>query len=84
MDNQGFDNSSTVSVGEWMLTIFLTFIPLVNLIALIIWAFSSGTKPSKANWAKASLLWMVIAIALGILMAIMGVGIGMMGMNNYS
>ncbi|MFC0445153.1 hypothetical protein ACFOD1_09030 [Pseudidiomarina halophila] len=84
MDHQGFDSSSTVSVGEWMLTLFLTFIPIVNLIALIIWAFSSGTKPSKSNWAKATLLWMLIAIVLGFGMAMLGVGFGMMGMNSYS
>lgn len=84
MDHQGFDSSSTVSVGEWMLTLLLTFIPIVNIIALIIWAFSSGTKPSKSNWAKATLLWMLIAIALGFTLAMLGIGAGMMGAGMYS
>lgn len=66
------ESDSTVSLGDWMLTLFLTFIPIVNLIMLLVWAFSSTTPPSKANWAKAALLWMVIFFALGILLALLG------------
>jgi hypothetical protein len=69
-------NDQTISLGNWMLTLFLTFIPLVNIIMLIVWAVSSSTPPSKANWARAALLWMAIFIALGILMSIVG-GIGL-------
>lgn len=61
-----------ISVGNWMLTLFLTFIPLVNLIMLLVWAFSSSTPPSKANWAKAALLWMVIAIVFSIVASLIG------------
>ncbi|MFU8832980.1 MAG: hypothetical protein ACNA7J_12620 [Wenzhouxiangella sp.] len=60
------------SVGNWMLTLFLTFIPLVNIIMLLVWAFSASTSPSKANWAKAALLWMVIFVPLGILFSLIG------------
>ena len=67
---------NTVSVGNWMLTLFLTFIPIVNIIMLLVWAFSSSTPPSKANWAKAALLWVLIGILLGVVMSIIG-GIGL-------
>ena len=50
-----------------MLTMFLMSIPLVGSIMLFVWAFSSGTNPSKSNWAKATLIWGVIA---GILIVI--------------
>lgn len=56
-----------VKTGEWMLTMFLMSIPLVGSIMLFVWAFSSGTNPSKSNWAKATLIWGVIA---GILIVI--------------
>jgi hypothetical protein len=56
-----------VKIGEWMLTMFLMSIPLIGSIMLFVWAFSSGTNPSKANWAKATLIWGVIA---GILIVI--------------
>lgn len=67
----------TQSVGQWMLTLFLVFIPLVNIIMLLVWAFGSSTHPEKANWAKATLIWMLIFVGLSILMTIIG-GAGMM------
>lgn len=78
MDHHGFDSSSTVRLGEWMLTLFLTFIPIINIIALLVWAFSSSTKPSKQNWARAILIWMLIAMVIGFGMGVLGLGGAMM------
>ena len=61
MDNS---NVETVKTGEWFVTFLITAIPLVGLIMLFVWAFGSNTNPSKANWAKAALIWMAIAIAI--------------------
>lgn len=73
-------NQGTQSVGQWMLTLFLTFIPIVNIIMLLVWAFGSSTHPEKSNWAKAMLIWFVIFIGLSILMTLIG-GAGMMAMS---
>lgn len=59
--------SETLSVGDWMITILLAAIPLVNIVMLFVWAFGSNTNPNKANWAKATLIWMVIGILLWVL-----------------
>ena len=56
-----------VSVGEWMLTMLICFIPVVNIVMLFVWAFGPNTNASKANWAKASLIWMLVGIVLSIL-----------------
>ena len=53
-----------VSTGDWFLTMLIMVIPLVNLIMLFVWAFGGGAKASKSNWAKASLIWMLISIVL--------------------
>jgi len=53
-----------VTTGNWMLTTLLMFIPVVNIILLFVWAFGSNTPVSKSNWAKASLIWGLIGIAL--------------------
>lgn len=66
----------TQSVGQWMLTLFITFIPLVNLIMLLVWAFGSSTHPEKANWAKATLAWFAIFIGLSVLLTIFGMMFG--------
>lgn len=54
--------SGVVGFGEWLITLILTAIPLVGLIMLFVWAFGSDTKPSKANWAKAMLVFVLIAV----------------------
>ncbi|NCC71966.1 MAG: hypothetical protein EOM06_01095 [Sphingobacteriia bacterium] len=60
-------NRPAVTTGDWVLTMLITAIPIVGIIMLFVWAFSSGTNPSKANWAKAALIWMVIGIVIVIL-----------------
>ncbi len=65
-----------ITLGDWMVTILLSALPIVNIIMLFVWAFGSSTNPSKANWAKATLIWMVIGIVLVILfMVVIGTAI---------
>ena len=63
-----------VSLGEWMVTILLCAIPLVNIVMLFVWGFSASTQPSKANWAKASLIWLAIVIVFYIVVVLIIVG----------
>ena len=73
MDNSTY---TPVSVGNWMLTYLLMCIPIVNLILLFVWAFGSGAPVSKANWAKASLIWMLIFILFYVLLfMVIGAGV---------
>ncbi len=57
-----------ITVGEWFITILITAIPLVGLIMLFVWAFSTGTNPAKGNWAKAMLIWAAIIVVLYIIL----------------
>lgn len=59
--------SQVISVKEWMLTMLIMIIPIVNIIMMFVWAFSSGENPSKANYFKASLIWAAIVLALYII-----------------
>jgi hypothetical protein len=61
-----------VTIGNWLLTYLLMCIPVVNLILLFVWAFGGTTPESKANWAKASLIWM----AIGVVFVLMILGMG--------
>jgi len=55
-------DSSVMSTKEWALTIFLSSLPLIGFILLIVWAFDSNTNIHKKNWAKGSLLIVLIGI----------------------
>ncbi len=61
-----------VSVGDWMITLLITAIPIIGFIMLFVWAFGGGNKISKANWAKAIILWYIILVALFILWYLIG------------
>lgn len=55
--------SFPVSIGDWIITMIITGIPLIGFIMLFVWAFGSDTPPSKANWAKATLiLYLVVFV----------------------
>ncbi len=64
------DREVPVSMGEWMVTLLLMAIPIVNLIMVLVWAFGGGAPLSKANWAKAMLVWMLIGIVLWVVLAV--------------
>ncbi len=57
-----------VKTGDWVLTLLIAAIPLVGFIMLFVWGFGSETHPSKANWAKATLIWFAIILVLSVLL----------------
>ena len=56
--------TAKISVLNWMGTLLLCSIPGVNLIAVICFLIFAKS-PSKKSFAKAMLLWMLIAVAAG-------------------
>lgn len=81
MENTGLQTPGSsyqpMSIGEWIITFIITYIPLIGLIMLFVWAFGDGTHPSKKTWAQASLIMIVIGIILmiiffGIIASIIG------------
>jgi len=64
-----------VTLGDWMLTMFLVGIPLVGLILMFVWAFGSQTPISKSNWAKAALIWsLIVSVLYGLALLIIAMG----------
>lgn len=61
--------TATISLWDWVITLFITMIPIIGQVMLFVWAFGSGVNPSKANWAKANLIWFGIAVVLVVFFA---------------
>ena len=61
-ENQ-YNRREPLSVGQWILTIFLLAIPILNIIMLFVWAFG-GNKDERENFAKASLIWMLLGFLI--------------------
>ena len=59
-----------VSVGEWIITAIILAIPIVNIVMLFVWGFGGNAKPSKKNYAIATLILMAAMIVIFIFILI--------------
>lgn len=66
--------AAVITVGEWLVTMLIAAIPVVNVVMLFVWAFGSNTKLSKANWAKATLIFLVIAVVFYLVVIVAFIG----------
>jgi len=56
-----------LSLGDWMITLLLLFIPIVNIVMLIIWSVDSSTNENKKHFAWAYLIYMAIGVVVSII-----------------
>jgi ABC-type Fe3+ transport system permease subunit len=59
--------NKVMKVTDWLLTLFISYLPLVGIIMLFVWAFGSDDNLSRRNWARAQL---IISLIMGVLGAI--------------
>jgi hypothetical protein len=78
------ETAPSLSFGEWLVTLLIMIVPVLNFVMLIVWASDRNTNPNKANWARASLV--IIGIQLVIAMFFIGTIIGSLStlMNNFN
>jgi uncharacterized membrane protein len=67
------DRTAPFSTGGFFLVQLALMIPFVNIILLLVFAFSGSMNVNLQNYSKAVLIWMLIATAIGILLSILGV-----------
>ena len=77
----GHQQAPVVSVKEWLLTNLILMIPLVNIVMMLVWVFSSNTNPNKANYFKAALILFAIVMAIYLVLAV--VIFGSIAANQY-
>ena len=77
----GHQQAPVVSIKEWLITNLIMMIPLVNIVMMLVWAFSSNTNPNKANYFKAALILFAIVMAIYLVLAV--VIFGSIAANQY-
>ena len=83
MENLSEQPTHIMSYKEWAINIFLSSLPVVGLILLLVWAFDSNTPITKKNWAKGMLLLAVIGFLIAMLFLFVFGGMALfMGMRN--
>ena len=70
----GHQQAPIVSVKEWLITNLIMMIPLVNIVMMLVWAFSSNTNPNKANYFKAALILFAIVMVIYLVLAVVFFG----------
>ncbi len=52
-----------MTVGDWMVTLLVLAIPLVNLFMYLYWAFSTTGNVNRRTFCQACILWFLIIAA---------------------
>ncbi|HEY3902089.1 MAG TPA: hypothetical protein VGM54_25985 [Chthoniobacter sp.] len=64
-----------LTIGDWIITKIVLAIPLVGIVMLFVWAFSSDTHPSKKTFCQSALIIIGCIFGLGMLFVIVGGGL---------
>ena len=61
-----------ISTGAYIGIFFLLMLPVINIILLIVWACGGCNKKNKTNLSRALLVWMLIGVLIGGIIALAG------------
>lgn len=67
MQNTFDEKNAPLTLGNYIVMMIVSVIPAVGFIMLLVWSFSGNTNTNKKNWARAMLIFMVIAAVIGII-----------------
>lgn len=65
-----YADTSVMTVKQWLLTMLIMVVPIVNIVMLFVWAFGSTGNVNRKNWSAAYLIWLAICIGIYILFII--------------
>ncbi len=76
---QSLDDPTPLTTKQYVGMIFLQAVPIVGLIMLLVWAFSSPGNINRRNYARGSLIVtaIIIGIYVAILLLVFTIGLGM-------
>lgn len=64
MENLTTEKIRIMSPTDWAITIFISSLPLIGFIMLLVWAFGNDGNINRQNYAKGSLIIFVIGLIL--------------------
>jgi NADH:ubiquinone oxidoreductase subunit K len=63
--------TAVMTVKDWIITMIISAIPLLNIVMLFVWAFGDNTNLNKKSFARASLILAAIGIVLYIALIVL-------------
>lgn len=67
-----------MTLGDWMLTILVLAIPVVNIVMYVYWAVSDSGNANRRTFCQASILWAVIGFGIMMLVFFLMPGFSML------
>jgi hypothetical protein len=64
-----------MGVGDWLTTLLVLAIPIVNIIMCFVWALSDSGNVNRKTYCQALLIWFSIIVALVFILSLLGVRI---------
>ncbi len=61
---ENHETAPVMSLKDWVVTMLITFIPMVGFVMLFVWGFSDSANPNKKNWARAALIMLAVTTVL--------------------
>jgi cytochrome c biogenesis factor len=74
-----YETVDPLTVGQWVVVLLILAVPIVNILALLVWSFNDSTHPSKRNYARANLIIMAVLLAFVALIVLIVSFIGVAG-----
>ena len=71
------DDHRVMTVADWMITLLVLWLPVINVIMYIVWALDTAGNPNRRNFCRASLLWFAIMMILSILVVVVMAMLGL-------
>ncbi len=61
---ENHETAPVMSLKDWVVTMLITFIPMVCFVMLVVGGFSDSANPKKKNWARAALIMLAVTTVL--------------------
>lgn len=65
-----YNDESVMTMGDWILTLIVGFIPCVGFILYLVWAFSRTGNVNRRNYCRASLIVGAVVIAIYVILVL--------------
>ena len=70
-------DSEPMSVKDWVITLIILALPLINIVMMLVWAFGGTGNINRRNYCRASLLIFAIILGLAICVSLLTVLVGL-------
>ena len=66
-----------MSVKEWLVTLIILALPLINIVMMFVWAFGGTGNINRRNYCRAALLIFAVVFGLSICVTLLALLVGL-------